>query len=118
VKKSLPCTSSFSIHLLLRVRRRRRRRRRLLLLANFSQLSYLDRLKLAIPFFLFLFIEVLCALYVFRGAFFPPLFFSVFFLFLILIEIHVWMYVCMFYNFCNLGKRCEAPELISFAKFA
>ncbi len=62
-------------------RRRRRRRRRLLLLANFSQLSYLDRLKLEIPFFLLLFIKVLCARYVCRGAFFPPLFlvfFSVF----------------------------------------
>jgi hypothetical protein len=49
-KNPLPCTSSFSIHLLLRVRHRRRRRRRLLL-ANFSQLSYLYRLKLEIPVF-------------------------------------------------------------------
>jgi len=98
-----------------RRRRRRRRRRRLLLLANFSQLSYLDRLELEIPFFLLLFIEVLCALYVCRVAFFPPLFLVFFFLFLIL---HVWMYVCMFHNFCNLGKPCEAPELLSFAKFA
>ncbi len=97
------------------MRRRRRRRRRLLLLANFSQLSYFDRLKLEIPFLFSCCSLKFCGRFIYVvELFFAPLFL----VFLILIEMYVWMYVCMFYNFCNLGKLCEAPELISFAKFA